>query len=269
MRNNLTFNGLGCDCDKPVFTGLGAGEKRCGWFCRNLGKIGAVIAFINPVVGAAIVALSVYIKEESIEFKTIGGVDVGDDLPMTLAEETQLDQWIANYFEPFYKSLLQSATNLKTEIGEVKIAKSNAILKQICAIKAYSANAKTEKGLSANAIENRTRYINYLLDEVVKVVHASKDLDTKKAGLTFNLSSVDLSGINFNTSSINFEVNCAAFASSVNNATVPMTNQPVSTIDTAAQNSNKNNNGIKVIGGIAIAATIFYILQSEPKKSKN
>jgi hypothetical protein len=296
MYPQKTFNGLGCGCQEAKPIGLGArGEGKCGWVCRHLGQIGAIVAIINPALGAGIVALHLAFEAGDIGFNfrtPTGTVMPSAELPMTLAEEVLLDKWVADYFEPFYKSLLQTATNLSAFSGNEKIAKSNAILKQICAIKAYNiaVAGKATNGLSANAIANRSNYINTLLDEVVKEVHNKRDASTSKVTFSFDLSTVNLSAISFNTTTMAQTVNCNGYASVESSATIlqddliqlpvstggntvkptvtipvsiPVSNEPVSTIDPAPQKASSL--GLKVAGGLLALAVTYAVFSKKTK----
>ena len=129
--------------------------------------------------------------------------------------------------------------------------------------------------MSVNAIANRTKYVDYLLDGIVKEVQTQIG-SLPNASFSFALSSVDLMAINFKTSTQNTNVTCASYAiktigsttGSTTTPTIPISTEPISTIDTTPKETDKSGfSTIKVVGGVLLVASAIALISSS-KKSK-
>lgn len=269
MNSLRKFNGMGTAI---YLKELGETKTRkCGWICRNLGKIGAVVSLINPAVGAAIIAVKAFMDANDIGFNfkntNYGDVPI-DDLPMNPQEEMNMDFWFNNFFTPFYKTLTQKVTELQQTRN---ILTANTIVEQIIIIKSFYAyhKGKQEGLFSSNATTNRSNIVDYLLNEQLKVIADSMTgfYQENTKIITANHSNLQ-SSLEINLAVLSQQIDGYQFTTEKTNTPVNTTSVVTTVSPTGVVSTNTSSNTKKIVG-IGLIGLAVVLLLSGSKKSKS
>ena len=144
------------------------GSGKCGWICRQLNKIGGVVAFLSvgvPAIGAYYIALRVLVQQsDNILFKT-------PTIDPTPEEEIIMDSFAAKLGN-FVKDILLELNNNYTNLTVV----NKQLIKMSVLIDYYTINETN--GLSKNAVAIRHQLIQQAFAPIKEEIQAKNGVLT-------------------------------------------------------------------------------------------
>lgn len=201
------------------------GSGKCGWICRQLNKIGGVIAVISiaiPVVGAYYIALKIAVdKADNLLFKTA--------IIEPTAEEEIIMNGFAEKLGNFIKDILLDLNNNSTNLTVV-----NRQLVKMAVLSEYFSTNETN-GLSKNAIAIRHQLIQQAFAPIKEEIQAKNGaltgIPVSIQAIQSDFSSMFLNSVNGQFYTVRIYPNTAT--SATYNATAINAVKTVKNIDTA------------------------------------
>lgn len=144
-------------------------NKKCGWFCRNRNAIRNVVSAIQEH-GWGKGALSVFAQEwvARVALK-VGFSFTNTEIPLTRLEESILDAWVSQQFQPFAESLNMKVDKAIGTVNSTNIIKVfNDVKTDIAILKAWVTDTtkKRPARMTANMILARNQLIHSICEDL-------------------------------------------------------------------------------------------------------